>query len=66
MRGPSHFRKNDLKRALQVARETGGGSVEIDPVTGKITVRLDRGESAKPVEINEWDEEYGADKTQTR
>jgi hypothetical protein len=40
-RGSNRFRQRDVARALRAVKDTGGaGRVEIDPVTGRISVIL--------------------------
>ena len=66
-RSPCRFLKSEVARAIKAARDAGGQSVEIDPATGKIRVFLgNQDEAAKTAERNEWDEEYGENKTQAR
>jgi hypothetical protein len=39
-RTPNRFRERELARAVRAAKSAGGERVEIDPVTGKISVIL--------------------------
>jgi len=59
-RGPSPFKKQDVKRALLAAAAAGikVRSYEIYPITGKIVVLAGKPEEEEPDEDsggNEWD-----------
>jgi|AmaraimetFIIA100_FD_contig_101_199577_length_2361_multi_4_in_0_out_0_2 hypothetical protein len=51
-RGRNRFREYELKRAVRAAKAAGGERVEVDPMTGKISVVL-----AKPGETQASDNE---------
>jgi hypothetical protein len=52
-RGASRFRQRDVARALRAAKATGGGYVEIDPVTGKLSVIPIKSDAQANV-LDEW------------
>jgi hypothetical protein len=54
-RSPNRFRERELARAVRVTQSAGGGRVEIDPITGKISVVIGKkGESPADNEVEEW------------
>jgi hypothetical protein len=65
MRGPNRIRESEIRRAIKAAKKAGGGSVELDPATGRIIVHLNQ-DAAQPTE-NEWDRYfYGTGETTIR
>lgn len=53
-RSRNRFREVELARAIRAAKSAGGERVEIDPVTGKISVILTK--SGEATSGNQWDE----------
>jgi hypothetical protein len=54
-RSPNRFRERELARAVRAAKSAGAESVEIDPVTCKISIVIRKpGESA--ADSNSWDD----------
>jgi hypothetical protein len=67
-RGQNRIWKTEGRRLGKLAQELGA-DLEIDPVTGKYKLVFPKeGDAARPdqPQTNEWDTEYGADKTQAR
>jgi hypothetical protein len=52
-RRPNRFRQRDVARALRAAKATGGGHVEIDPITGKLSVIPAKPDTQASV-LDEW------------
>jgi hypothetical protein len=66
MRGPNRIRESEIRRAIKAAKKAGGGSVELDPATGRIIVHLNQ-DTAAPTTENEWDRHfYGTGATAIR
>jgi hypothetical protein len=55
-RSRNRFRERELARAVRAAKSAGGERVEIDPMTGKISVIIAKpgGESAADNEVENW------------
>jgi hypothetical protein len=56
-RAPSHFRQQDVARAIKAAKSSGLDivRVEVDPTTAKITLVVKGGEDATETKVNYWD-----------
>jgi hypothetical protein len=57
MRGPSKFKKTELTRAAKALLAAGVeiGCVEIEPVTGKITIKTSsRSDAEKITDLDGW------------
>jgi hypothetical protein len=52
-RGPNRFRQNDVARALRAAKAAGGGRVDVDPISGKISITLTNADEP-PAPFDEW------------
>jgi hypothetical protein len=68
-RGRNLFTKTNVRRAIDIAREAGLDRVEVETGAGKFVFPVNtRGDAARQdqPQKNEWDEAYGADKTEAR
>jgi len=61
-RGLGRFRKVEVARVTRAVRLAGGGTVKLDPETGKYTIAIASQGASPDTTTNPWDAVHAADK----